>query len=55
MDIAARDLTAVQRYKLLAGFIIPRPIAWITSAGPTGVINAAPFSFFNVFAEDPPS
>ncbi len=26
----------------------------MTTVGPTGTINAAPFSFFNVFAEDPP-
>ena len=54
MHIAARDLTPAQRYKLLTAFIIPRPIAWVTTIGPTGVVNAAPFSFFNVFAEDPP-
>ena len=34
--------------------MLPRPIAWVTTLGPTGVVNAAPFSFFNVFAEDPP-
>ena len=28
--------------------------AWVTTVGPTGVVNAAPFSFFNVFCEDPP-
>lgn len=54
MEFAARDLTAAQKYKLLSGFIIPRPIAWITSLGEGGVVNAAPFSFFNVFAEEPP-
>jgi flavin reductase (DIM6/NTAB) family NADH-FMN oxidoreductase RutF len=26
----------------------------VTTIGPTGVVNAAPFSFFNVFCEDPP-
>ena len=34
--------------------MLPRPIAWVTTIGPTGTVNAAPFSFFNVFAEDPP-
>ena len=34
--------------------MLPRPIAWVTTIGPTGVVNAAPFSFFNVFCEDPP-
>jgi flavin reductase (DIM6/NTAB) family NADH-FMN oxidoreductase RutF len=39
---------------VLASFVLPRPIAWVTTIGPTGVVNAAPFSFFNVFCEDPP-
>lgn len=54
MDYAASDLTPRERYKVLTSFILPRPIAWVTSLGPTGVINAAPFSFFNAFCEDPP-
>src|SRR6266853_882705 len=54
MEYAADDLTPRDRYKLLAGFVLPRPIAWVTTVGPTGVVNAAPFSFFNVFCEDPP-
>ena len=53
MHIPARDLTAPQRYKLLCGLVIPRPIAWITSLDASGVVNAAPFSFFNVVSEDP--
>jgi flavin reductase (DIM6/NTAB) family NADH-FMN oxidoreductase RutF len=47
-------VTPHERYKLLISFVLPRPIAWLTTIGPTGVVNAAPFSFFNVFAEDPP-
>ncbi|WP_407184444.1 flavin reductase family protein [Bradyrhizobium centrosematis] len=54
MDYAASDLTPRERYKVLTSFILPRPIAWVTSVGPTGVVNAAPFSFFNAFCEDPP-
>ena len=54
MQYAASDLTSHERYKLLISFVLPRPIAWLTTIGPTGVVNAAPFSFFNVFAEDPP-
>jgi flavin reductase (DIM6/NTAB) family NADH-FMN oxidoreductase RutF len=54
MEYAANALTPHERYKLLAGFVLPRPIAWVTTVGPTGVVNAAPFSFFNVFCEDPP-
>src|ERR1700693_4479453 len=54
MEYAANDLTPHERYKLLAGFVLPRPIVWVTTVGPSGVVNAAPYSFFNVFCEDPP-
>ena len=54
MQYAAKELAPRDRYKLLISFVLPRPIAWITTIGPTGVVNAAPFSFFNVFGEDPP-
>jgi flavin reductase (DIM6/NTAB) family NADH-FMN oxidoreductase RutF len=47
-------LPAQDRYKLLCALVVPRPIALVTTLGPGGVVNAAPFSFFNVFAEDPP-
>jgi len=54
MQYAASDVAPHERYKILAAFVLPRPIAWVTTLGPAGVVNAAPFSFFNVFAEDPP-
>ena len=41
-------------YKLLAGLVTPRPIAWVTTQDEEGRINAAPFSFFNVFGTRPP-
>jgi len=47
-------LTDHNRYKLLISLVIPRPIALVTTVGPTGVVNAAPFSFFNIFSEAPP-
>ena len=54
MDIDFGELTAYQRYKLMASLIVPRPIALVTTLGPTGVVNAAPFSMFNMVGEDPP-
>ncbi|MEO8296852.1 MAG: flavin reductase family protein [Burkholderiales bacterium] len=54
MDIDFSTLTAYQRYKLMASLIVPRPIALVTTLGPTGVVNAAPFSMFNMMGEDPP-
>ena len=54
MEFDASKLQPRDRYKMLASFVLPRPIAWVTCLGPTGVVNAAPYSFFNVFCEDPP-
>jgi flavin reductase (DIM6/NTAB) family NADH-FMN oxidoreductase RutF len=48
------QISAKDRYKLLVSTITPRPIAWIVSQDSGGVLNAAPFSFFNAFAGDPP-
>jgi flavin reductase (DIM6/NTAB) family NADH-FMN oxidoreductase RutF len=47
-------ITAYQRYKLMASLIVPRPIALVTSLGADGIVNAAPFSMFNMVGEDPP-
>lgn len=41
-------------YKLLIGSVVPRPIAWATTVSPEGVMNAAPFSFFNCVSSDSP-
>jgi flavin reductase (DIM6/NTAB) family NADH-FMN oxidoreductase RutF len=48
------QLAPRERYKLLVSTITPRPIAWIVSQDLSGRLNAAPFSFFNAFAGDPP-
>jgi flavin reductase (DIM6/NTAB) family NADH-FMN oxidoreductase RutF len=49
-----RELGPAERYKLLGGLVVPRPIALVTTRDPDGRDNAAPFSFFNVLAEEPP-
>ena len=54
MDIDFSTLTEDQRYKLMASLIVPRPIALVTTIGPDGVVNAAPFSMFNMLGEEPP-
>ena len=53
LNLKFADLEPRQRYKLLCGLVVPRPIALVTTLSPAGVVNAAPFSFFNVFSEDP--
>ena len=44
----------MDRYELLLGTILPRPIAIITTLSAEGALNAAPFSLFNVVSHDPP-
>ena len=48
LSIAPRD-----RYKLLTAVVIPRPVAWVTTVSRAGVVNAAPYSFFNLFGQEP--
>ncbi|ANT61793.1 flavin reductase [Salipiger sp. CCB-MM3] len=47
------ELTPKQRYKLLIGTVIPRPIALITTLSEDGTPNAGSFSFFNILTHDP--
>nr|WP_208414738.1 flavin reductase family protein [Paenibacillus castaneae] len=39
---------------MLIGSIIPRPIAFVSTLSSEGVLNAAPFSFFNIVTANPP-
>ena len=50
----ANELDEKTVYKLLSGSIVPRPIAWVTSQNLEGLVNVAPFSFFNVASSNPP-
>src|SRR6516162_5044958 len=50
-DFAA--LSPRERYKLLIGTVVPRPIALVTTVDAQGRVNAAPFSFFNCLSADP--
>lgn len=45
---------ADRAYPLLASLVTPRPIAWVTTIGADGRLNAAPFSFFNLLGANPP-
>jgi len=53
-EVNFEQISAYQRYKLMASLIVPRPIALVTTLGVNGVSNAAPFSMFNMVGEDPP-
>jgi len=47
------EIESKERYKLMAGNIIPRPIALIVTEN-NGVINVAPFSYFTGISSKPP-
>lgn len=47
-------IDSADRYKLMTGLIVPRPIGWIGTRRPDGTNNLAPFSFFNAVSSNPP-
>jgi len=53
MKLDPTELGVAERYKLLIGCIVPRPIALVSTISPGGVPNLAPFSFFNGVGSDP--
>lgn len=54
MQFDMRALPLAARYKLLNSTVTPRPIAWVTTVNGAGLVNAAPYSFFNVCGIEPP-
>jgi len=42
------------KHTVYNALVVPRPIGWISTLGVDGVINLAPFSFFNSLSPDPP-
>ncbi|WP_332697502.1 flavin reductase family protein [Halalkalibacter lacteus] len=53
-SIDPNDLAERDNYKFLTGSIIPRPVAVVTTLSNDGILNAAPFSYFNVVSSNPP-
>ena len=54
ISINPESLSETENYKFLIGSIIPRPIAFVITQSEDGVVNAAPFSFFNIVSSNPP-
>jgi flavin reductase (DIM6/NTAB) family NADH-FMN oxidoreductase RutF len=55
MNFDPTTLSPSDVYRLLINLITPRPIAWISTVSPSGVVNLAPFSFFNGVGASPPT
>jgi flavin reductase (DIM6/NTAB) family NADH-FMN oxidoreductase RutF len=53
MNMNFTKASPLDRYKILTAVVVPRPIAWISTRSREGLINAAPFSFFNAVGADP--
>jgi flavin reductase (DIM6/NTAB) family NADH-FMN oxidoreductase RutF len=55
MRIDVADLTGTAAYRILTDAVVPRPVAWVSTLGPDGVRNLAPFSFFQAIGGAPPT
>ena len=54
MTIDPKTIPAPIAYQILTGSVIPRPIGFISSISAAGIVNLAPFSFFNAICGEPP-
>ncbi|MEK3856558.1 flavin reductase family protein [Cytobacillus sp. FSL H8-0458] len=54
LSIDPNQNTERENYKFLIGSIIPRPIAFVTTKSKDGILNGAPFSYFNIVSSHPP-
>lgn len=54
LSIDPKQNSERDNYKLLIGSIIPRPIAFVTTLSENGIVNGAPFSYFNIVSSNPP-
>jgi flavin reductase (DIM6/NTAB) family NADH-FMN oxidoreductase RutF len=54
MIVDPSEAAASNIYKLMVGFIVPRPIAFVSTLSAAGVRNLAPFSYFTAVSANPP-
>jgi flavin reductase (DIM6/NTAB) family NADH-FMN oxidoreductase RutF len=54
MQLDFTTMKPMDRYELLLGTVVPRPITIVTTLSAAGALNAAPYSLFNVVGHDPP-
>lgn len=53
MELKPEELAVAERYKLMIGCIVPRPVALVSTVSVRGEPNLAPFSFFNGVGSNP--
>lgn len=54
LNFSPEELTEKEKKKFLIGSVIPRPIALVSTISDAGVVNVAPFSYFNIVTYNPP-
>ncbi len=54
MRIDPAEKESVDLYRLMISVVVPRPIAWVSTKSAAGVLNAAPFSYFQALSSKPP-
>lgn len=54
LEFSPEQLTEKEKKKFLIGSVIPRPIALVSTISEEGIVNVAPFSYFNIVTYDPP-
>ena len=55
MRLDFSELPATEGYRWLTATVTPRPIAWVSTRSAEGIDNLAPFSFFQVVCDEPPT
>lgn len=54
MELDPATLSPADAYRWTIACLVPRPVAWVSTLGPAGRPNLAPFSFFGGVSSDPP-
>jgi flavin reductase (DIM6/NTAB) family NADH-FMN oxidoreductase RutF len=54
MDYDPRSEPHNLAHSPVTSLVVPRPIGWISTISPAGIVNLAPYSFFNLIAGSPP-
>ena len=55
MIIDPADQSLKENHKIMIGSIVPRPIAFVSTKSNDGILNLAPFSYFNGVCSNPPT
>jgi flavin reductase (DIM6/NTAB) family NADH-FMN oxidoreductase RutF len=53
MELTISALSPDEKYALISDCVVPRPIAWINTQSVNGIVNVAPFSYFNIVSNEP--